>query len=187
MPPDDVTTVNAPASAARPARSLVLFNRHGAKAVTQPVGATLVVGRAWPADVVIDDRSLSRRHAQFVAREDGVAFEDLGSTNGTWCNGERTPSGRLKPDEPVRIGQVTVTLHIVASRTPAAGLIDYDRFVAALEDEVRRAQTFGRPVAALLVRADAGPRAHVSHWAAALGSLLRPVDRIAPYAAPTTR
>jgi two-component system response regulator AtoC len=184
MPPrDEATTARgAPASTRNPERSLVLYHRDGSKVVPLPLGATIVVGRAWPADVVVDDRSLSRQHARFTSGAEGVAFEDVGSTNGTWVAGKRVEAGRLAPGESVRLGDVTASLHVVAGAASALGLVANDRFALLLDDELRRAATFGRPVALLLVRADAGPNAHVSRWAPTVASLLRPVDRPGLYA-----
>jgi hypothetical protein len=46
-------------------------------------------------DISIDDRRMSRRHAQITLRADGVGIEDLGSTAGTVVGGERVTSGDL--------------------------------------------------------------------------------------------
>ena len=54
-----------------------------------PVTAELLIGRA-DADLTIDDPLVSRRHALVrPAPGGGDEIEDLGSTNGTWVNGER--------------------------------------------------------------------------------------------------
>ncbi|WP_144793798.1 ATP-binding cassette domain-containing protein [Kocuria palustris] len=53
------------------------------------VGGTLVVGRDPAADVLIDGLLVSRRHAQVTRTQRGSVLTDLGSTNGTWVNGER--------------------------------------------------------------------------------------------------
>jgi pSer/pThr/pTyr-binding forkhead associated (FHA) protein len=48
----------------------------------------LVVGRE-DADLVIADSEMSRRHAVLRPVDQGVEVEDLGSTNGTYVDGER--------------------------------------------------------------------------------------------------
>ena len=57
-------------------------------------GATLVVGslpaelgRSPDADLVLDDDTVSRRHAVLRGDRDGIQLEDLGSSNGTAING----------------------------------------------------------------------------------------------------
>jgi EmrB/QacA subfamily drug resistance transporter len=49
-----------------------------------------VLGREAPADVVLADTSqeISRRHARISVHEGQAMIEDLGSTNGTYLNGE---------------------------------------------------------------------------------------------------
>ena len=88
----------APGSRREPRVSLVFYFREGAKIVV-PGPEPLVVGRTWPADVVVDDPSVSRTHARFfVAPDGGIVFEDMGSTNGTRLNGMPVPRGRDQAD-----------------------------------------------------------------------------------------
>jgi pSer/pThr/pTyr-binding forkhead associated (FHA) protein len=49
--------------------------------------AELVIGRDPGCAVVVADRQVSRYHARFTPREDGVLLEDRGSKNGTYVNG----------------------------------------------------------------------------------------------------
>ncbi|MCT1602236.1 ATP-binding cassette domain-containing protein [Kocuria sp. p3-SID1433] len=53
------------------------------------IGGTLTIGRDPSADVLIDGLLVSRRHAQLTRTERGAMLTDLGSTNGTWVNGQR--------------------------------------------------------------------------------------------------
>lgn len=48
-----------------------------------------VVGRAFDADVSLDESGVSRRHARIVVEGDGAFIEDLGSKNGTFVGGLR--------------------------------------------------------------------------------------------------
>src|SRR5262249_16386504 len=57
-------------------------------------GQAIRIGRADSADVVLDDSSLSRLHAQFVMRGDAIEVEDLDSSNGTVVRGERLAPGK---------------------------------------------------------------------------------------------
>lgn len=77
-----------------------------------PVKGKLVVGRQAPASVVLEDDSVSRKHAQVEATPEGVVLRDLGSANGTLVNGE--PAGTeevvLRPGDIVSFGMVEMVL-----------------------------------------------------------------------------
>ena len=49
----------------------------------------LVIGRSRSCDIRLREDSVSRLHAAFVLREGALVIEDLGSSNGTYLNGER--------------------------------------------------------------------------------------------------
>jgi len=46
-----------------------------------------VIGRDVNCDIVIDDRQVSRFHVRITPTSEGILMEDLGSKNGTLCNG----------------------------------------------------------------------------------------------------
>jgi pSer/pThr/pTyr-binding forkhead associated (FHA) protein len=50
---------------------------------------SIIVGRDDGADVVIDNPSVSRRHAEIRLTDDGWVVEDLGSSNGTYMGGQK--------------------------------------------------------------------------------------------------
>jgi diguanylate cyclase (GGDEF)-like protein len=66
-----------------------------------------VVGRSSKADIQIDQESISRNHAKFVvASKSQVSVVDLGSTNGTYVNDDRTEGEfQLRNGDLVKIGR----------------------------------------------------------------------------------
>jgi hypothetical protein len=60
-------------------------------------GATL--GRGESADIRLEDTFASSAHARLVAEGDVIVLEDLGSTNGTYLNGEP-----LRGPQPLHVG-----------------------------------------------------------------------------------
>jgi predicted component of type VI protein secretion system len=64
-----------------------------------------VIGRATRAEIVIDDRRISRLHARISQRENGFILEDLGSSNGVFVNGERITSAfQLRSGDQIGLG-----------------------------------------------------------------------------------
>jgi hypothetical protein len=75
--------------------SLVIHDGAGA-GNEHPLDGELILGREQEsADLVIDDPGVSRRHARVLPENGGVVVEDLGSSNGTYVNGERI-SGQVE-------------------------------------------------------------------------------------------
>lgn len=81
--------------------------------VWRPGGAKLVVldaprvtvGRASTNDVVVEDSSTSRLHAVLENYAGAWSVRDLGSSNGTFVNGERiVGESSLQPGDEVRLG-----------------------------------------------------------------------------------
>jgi len=69
------------------------------------VEPVVVLGRSEQCDIVVDDASASRRHAEI--RRDGARYVlvDLESTNGVYVNGERTDHAVLSHGDVVSIGR----------------------------------------------------------------------------------
>jgi pSer/pThr/pTyr-binding forkhead associated (FHA) protein len=70
-----------------------------------------IVGREG-ADVLLPDRSVSRRHAKIVVEEGSVWVEDMGSTNGSRVRGSSLSAGKpaaLADGTPVQFGSVKLT------------------------------------------------------------------------------
>lgn len=65
-----------------------------------------VVGRTDGNDVVVEDDSVSRRHAEVRKSGPGYAVRDLNSANGTFVNGERITEAPLRPGDVVKFGVV---------------------------------------------------------------------------------
>src|SRR3970040_517474 len=55
----------------------------------------MYIGRDVSTDIVINDAEVSRRHARITRQADGFMLEDLGSTNGTFVEGQRLTAPRL--------------------------------------------------------------------------------------------
>jgi pSer/pThr/pTyr-binding forkhead associated (FHA) protein len=71
------------------------------------------VGRGLQADLILEDPTVSRRHALVVLHDDRAVLHDDNSLNGTWCNGERVHEGVVLRDGDV-IGLGAATLRYMA-------------------------------------------------------------------------
>ncbi|MCK4414193.1 MAG: SpoIIE family protein phosphatase [Candidatus Eisenbacteria sp.] len=69
------------------------------------------IGRGSQNDIVVVDPSVSREHAEVIVEADRVAIRDLGSSNGTWVNGQRiTEEIDLRAGDRLRLGNLELAL-----------------------------------------------------------------------------
>lgn len=81
-----------------------------------------VIGRETSADIVLDDSSVSRRHASITAGFGGFELKDLQSGNGVWLGERRVAEAVLAPGQTFRIGGTT--FECVAAGPPTVGESD---------------------------------------------------------------
>ena len=71
------------------------------------VKSEIIIGRDDSADVTIPASAVSRRHAKLMLEGGNYMLEDLGSSNGTFLNGEKLTERRpLKSGDKIRLGQI---------------------------------------------------------------------------------
>jgi hypothetical protein len=80
----------------------------------------ILVGRSSDLDMVLVEDMVSRKHARIAMQTDQIWIEDLGSTNGTFVNGEKIKRARLKEGDRVLIG--TSILKLIAGDAPRDGM-----------------------------------------------------------------
>jgi hypothetical protein len=64
----------------------------------------IVIGRSSELDMVLVEDMVSRKHAKIMIASGTITIEDLGSTNGTFVNGEKVKQARLKEGDRILIG-----------------------------------------------------------------------------------
>ena len=70
--------------------------------------AETVIGRGSQADIQVIDEGISRRHASIRLQGGQVLAADLGSTNGTFLNGERITQHELSDGDKIQVGSTTI-------------------------------------------------------------------------------
>jgi pSer/pThr/pTyr-binding forkhead associated (FHA) protein len=71
---------------------------------------TTTVGRVSDNAFEIPEASVSSHHAEIILRGHDVVIRDLGSTNGTFINGEKITEAVLKPGQTLRFGTIDLKL-----------------------------------------------------------------------------
>jgi adenylate cyclase len=97
---------------------LKLISTDGTQSFELREGPSLIVGRAPNSDVPIFDPTISRRHAELQCGNGGFAIRDLGSSNGTYVNGEKITQRAIAPGDVLTFGKVSFRV-TEAPDTPA--------------------------------------------------------------------
>jgi two-component system cell cycle response regulator len=113
---DDETSVTMQADLALPTRSerrdrayLIVLAGNSVGQMFKIPGGEAVIGRGRTAEVRLFDEGVSREHARI--RTDGIRLyvEDLGSRNGTFCNGKKVDAPvPLGDGDKIQVGRTTI-------------------------------------------------------------------------------
>lgn len=101
-----------PARRLGPPRPVILTVLRGPNAGARFVidGDVTEIGCTPSADIMLDDITVTRRHARLLRTETGYKIADLGSLNGTYVNQERVYLATVKPGDDIQIGKFTLAI-----------------------------------------------------------------------------
>jgi pSer/pThr/pTyr-binding forkhead associated (FHA) protein len=88
-----------------------------------PAPARLLLGRSTHAELKLDDRDVSREHAELLVEDSGLLLRDLGSRYGIVVGGERVEQLALEPGRQFTIGGTTIALEHPVDR-PLAEIVE---------------------------------------------------------------
>ena len=91
---------------------LVMFRSDGERRSFSMARDMTVVGRREDCDLRIPLGEVSRKHCRIVRDGDSLKLEDLGSSNGTFLNGQRVQEALLSPGDTIQVGPVVFVLQI---------------------------------------------------------------------------
>ena len=129
-----------------------------------------LIGRAEDVDIQINDTRISRHHFKIkVSAAQGAVLEDLGSTNGTYVNGERKKTHPLKDGDKIQISSSTVIkfaygdkgermfhdeFYNMANFDAVTGIYNKHAFSKRLDEEFSHASRTNFPLSLLMMDVD---------------------------------
>jgi pSer/pThr/pTyr-binding forkhead associated (FHA) protein len=91
---------------------MVMFRADGQRRSFSVTRDMTVIGRREDCDLRIPLSDVSRKHCRMILNGDAIKVEDLGSSNGTYVNGERVQQAELTPGDTLQIGPVVFVLQV---------------------------------------------------------------------------
>jgi pSer/pThr/pTyr-binding forkhead associated (FHA) protein len=93
------------------ARVFMISQGNQAGLAADLASGVIMIGRGADCELILEDDYVSTRHARVVSTPNGIYIEDLGSTNGTYVNGQRiTAPTTITLADTVRIGKTILRL-----------------------------------------------------------------------------
>jgi pSer/pThr/pTyr-binding forkhead associated (FHA) protein len=91
---------------------LVMFRSDGERRSFSIARDMTVIGRREDCDLRIPLGEVSRKHCRLIRDGDSLKLEDLGSSNGTYLNGQRVQEAQLNPGDTLQVGPVVFVLQV---------------------------------------------------------------------------
>ena len=125
----DSATEKAPAARSTPRMPSPPAPRQGPSARVQPVldidgqryslnAPSVVLGRSSEADILVDDTGVSRRHLEIRTENGTSRAVDLGSTNGSFVNGQKVQGEAVLTDgSTIAMGRTRIVFRLLPVRT----------------------------------------------------------------------
>ncbi len=95
---------------------LTYTNPDGSTAAMKVTAQLILIGRDAASTIVIEDGRVSRSHCSIQMQKGVCWIRDLGSSNGTWVNGEQVTEARLQAGDEISVGS---RLFTCAAEKPA--------------------------------------------------------------------
>ncbi len=86
---------------------------------TFPLRGATVLGRHSECHVCINSEGISRKHAQITVEADGLSIKDMGSSNGTFVNGEKIEESKLSVGDEVKLDNLRFLIQTPGMPEPA--------------------------------------------------------------------
>jgi diguanylate cyclase (GGDEF)-like protein len=180
---DDITHTSPPAveptaQAAGPSPYLLVISGPSFGEMYRIKGERTVLGRGERADVRLLDEGISRAHTAIERDAGKLVLVDLGSMNGTFCNGERIQRRELAEGDKISVGSATILkftfqdkateryqrqLFESALRDGLTGTFNRRYFEDRLHTEMRFAARHAKTVGLLFVDIDHFKKINDSH------------------------
>jgi transcriptional regulator with GAF, ATPase, and Fis domain len=106
------------------------------------IDGRVLVGSAPGSGIVVQEATVSRVHAEFEPRQDGLWVRDLSSRNGTFIEGLQVTGGRVPDKGKIRLGSTEIAVDYDPSRRRPVEIWPNDSFGKLVGTSVRMRELF---------------------------------------------
>jgi transcriptional regulator with GAF, ATPase, and Fis domain len=122
---------------------------------------SVTAGSVKSAQLVVDDRAVSRVHAQLTPGPDGLWVRDLGSRNGTYIGDVAIQEARVPPGGVLRMGQTGITVtygavEVVGDLWPERSFGQLLGRTAVMRELFAQLDRYARSTAAVMITGESG-------------------------------
>ena len=110
----------------------------------------IVIGRSSELDMVLVEDMVSRKHAKISTQGGKILIQDLGSTNGTFVNGEKVKKVHLKEGDRILIGTSIIKLVAMDGTGAQMSVPSEAEARERLDVQARRQAAPGRPMSGVI-------------------------------------
>lgn len=103
---DEETMIREPLSRKEVSLKIALNGQNKKKIILDSIETN--IGRQKSNEIVLEDRSVSRVHAQLINKKYYYKIRDLSSTNGSYVNGELITEQKLVDGDRIRLGKTVL-------------------------------------------------------------------------------
>jgi pSer/pThr/pTyr-binding forkhead associated (FHA) protein len=98
-------------------------------------GKEMSIGRNADNDIVIDNLSVSRKHAVVTSSKDGFYITDCESKNGTFLNGKPVKHEKLNSGDTILLGKYVITFEVPQGEGVTVGDLDQTVIIPNFREE----------------------------------------------------
>jgi len=106
----------------------------------------IIIGRSSDLDMVLVEDMVSRKHAKILTTNGDIHIEDLGSTNGTFVNGEKVSRSKLAEGDRILVGTSIIKMVAVDPADSQATEAEAKRIL----EQGANNRTAGRPMSGVI-------------------------------------
>lgn len=147
---------------------LVVLEGTGVGEIFKIEKSLVVIGRDAKCDIRIWEEGISRQHAKIEKQQNVFIISDMGSTNGTFVNGEQLPQTIIHEGDKIRIGDVLLRFSFqdaidvshqehmreMAMRDPLTKIYNRRYFMDQMYKEINYTVRIRQPLSCILLDID---------------------------------